>query len=76
MVPAWVPVPFRVPVPLGVPIPLGVPALPPLPVRCAVGPGGLWGSCPRLDPGAARPGAPSYLHGKKEERFGVRWQEI
>lgn len=43
----------------------------------AVGLGGLWGGCLWLSPpGALCPGAPSYLHGKKEERFGVRWQVI
>lgn len=44
----------------------------PSPVRGGVGEGcGAW----PLGGLRAR-GAPSYLHGKKEERFGVRWQEI
>lgn len=43
------------------------------PARRAVGLGGLWGGCLWLSPPRALcPGAPSYLHGKKEERFGVR----
>lgn len=47
------------------------------PARCAVGLGWAVGKPPAArPPGAVRPGAPSYLHGKKEERFGVRWQVI